>query len=97
MAFRFELVEEDTGGYFELYADGHEKRQGVMSFSRAGEGLWIINHTGVRPEAQGTGAAAALVRQGVEIARARNIKVMPLCPYARAQFQRHPEYADVLR
>ena len=97
MTFRIELAEEETGGAFELYVDGDDARHGEMTFSKAGAGLWIIDHTGVRPDTQGTGAAAALVRHGVETARARGIKIMPLCPYARAQFARHPEYADVLK
>jgi hypothetical protein len=39
----------------------------------------------------------ALVRQAVEYARERGIKILPLCPFAAAQFKRHPEWADVLK
>lgn len=96
-AFRIELREEETGGVFEVFADGRDAPAGEMTFSKTGDHLWIIDHTGVRPPLQGTGAAAALVRRGVEEARKRGIRIYPLCPYARSQFRRHPEYGDVLK
>ncbi|TIW42998.1 MAG: N-acetyltransferase, partial [Mesorhizobium sp.] len=33
----------------------------------------------------------------VEDARAAGKKIIPLCPFANAQFRRHPEWADVLK
>jgi predicted GNAT family acetyltransferase len=32
----------------------------------------------------------------VEDARAEGKTVLPLCPFAAAQFKRHPDWADVL-
>jgi predicted GNAT family acetyltransferase len=37
------------------------------------------------------------VRQGVEDARRDGIVIIPLCPFAKAQIERHPEWQDVLR
>ncbi|WP_371823374.1 GNAT family N-acetyltransferase [Paracoccus sp. Z118] len=39
----------------------------------------------------------ALVRRAVEDARAGGRSIVPLCPFAKAQFQRHPEWHDVLK
>ncbi len=43
------------------------------------------------------GAGLRLVTRAVEDARAAGKKIIPLCPFAAAQFRRHPEWADVLR
>ena len=34
---------------------------------------------------------------GLEDARAAGKKIIPLCPFAAAQFRRHPEWSDLLR
>ena len=42
-------------------------------------------------------ARARLVTRAVEDARAAGKKIIPLCPFANAQFRRHQEWADVLK
>jgi predicted GNAT family acetyltransferase len=37
-----------------------------------------------------------LVKTAVEFARAHDIKIIPLCPFANSVFKRKPEFADVL-
>jgi uncharacterized protein len=37
------------------------------------------------------------VTRAVEDMRAAGKKIIPLCPFAKAQFQRHKEWADVLK
>ncbi|RUV54291.1 N-acetyltransferase, partial [Mesorhizobium sp. M1A.F.Ca.IN.022.02.1.1] len=46
---------------------------------------------------RGQGAGLRLVARAVEDARAAGKKIIPLCPFANAQFRRHPEWADVLK
>lgn len=67
-----------------------------LTFSRAGERLVILDHTGVPDAFRGTGVGRALVARAVEDARAEGWKIVPLCPFAAAQFRGHPEWADVL-
>jgi len=77
-----------------LYRVGEDEAQ--MTYSRAGQTLIIIDHTEVPPAFRGTGAGLALVARAVEDARAAGLRILPLCPFAAAQFRRHPEWADVL-
>jgi uncharacterized protein len=44
---------------------------------------------------RGTGAAAALVAQMVDDARHNGFRIIPLCPYVRAQYTKHPDWVDV--
>ncbi|WP_448951047.1 GNAT family N-acetyltransferase [Labrys neptuniae] len=45
---------------------------------------------------RGTGAAAALVAYMVAEARKNHFRILPLCPYVRAQYRKHPDWADVM-
>ena len=91
----FDIRKEDgpTGGRYVVVVDGYEAE---MTYSKAGTSRIIIDHTGVPKELAGRGVGVALVRRGVEDARAAGIKIIPLCPFAKAQIERHKEWQDVL-
>ena len=67
-----------------------------LTFSRASEKLIIIDHTGVPDAYRGQKVGVALVERAVEDARKGGYKILPLCPFAAAQFRRHTDWADVL-
>jgi predicted GNAT family acetyltransferase len=68
-----------------------------MTFTKVGEHLIIIDHTDVPEVFRGQGVGVRLVARAVEDARAAGKKIIPLCPFANAQFRRHKEWADVLK
>lgn len=68
-----------------------------MTFSKVGDTQIIIDHTEVPDAFRGQGVGLSLVTRAVEDARAAGKTIIPLCPFANAQFRRHPEWADVLR
>ena len=68
-----------------------------LTFARARPDLVIADHTFAPDSLRGTGAAAALVERLIADARADQFKVIPQCPYIKAQYQKHPEWADVMR
>jgi predicted GNAT family acetyltransferase len=76
------------------YDDGKEIGECVFSPS---ESLWIISHTVVADGYEGKGIAAGLVEKVVQEARNKGIKIFPLCPFAKKEFEKKPEYQDVLR
>ncbi len=67
-----------------------------MTYSRASDRLVIIDNTSVPDACRGQGVGAALVAHAVAAARRGGWKILPLCPFAAAQFRRHPEWQDVL-
>ena len=91
----FDIRKEDgpTGGRYVVVVDGHEAE---MTYSKAGTSRIIIDHTGVPKALAGRGVGVALVQRGVEDARAAGIKIIPLCPFAKAQIEKHKEWQDVL-
>lgn len=56
----------------------------------------IIEHTEVSDELKGQNAGYQLVHTAVEYARRNNIKIIPLCPFAKSVFDKKPEFHDVL-
>ena len=68
-----------------------------LTFSRTSPALVIADHTDAPDSMRGMGASQALVNRLIADARAEGFKIIPLCPYVKAQYQRHPEWADTLQ
>lgn len=83
-----------TKGKFYIEADGQEAA--AMHYVWAGDKKMIIDHTEVNEAFEGRGLGKQLFKAMVAYARANNIKIVPLCPFAKALFDRMEEYRDVL-
>lgn len=86
--------ESDSKGSFYIEEDG--RRLAFMTYSKAGPSLIIIDHTEVSEALKGKNAGKQLVAAAVEHARKNDLKILPLCPFARSVFDRVKDYADVL-
>lgn len=82
------------GAFF--IADTTGDHLATMTYSRANESLIIIDHTDVAPSLAGQGVGRALLDALVDWARSSKTKVMPLCPFAKAQFGKDASIRDVL-
>ncbi|MEM6534318.1 MAG: GNAT family N-acetyltransferase [Pseudomonadota bacterium] len=91
-----QITREDgpTGGRYVTIVNGHEAE---MTYSRAGETRIIIDHTGVPRELGGMGVGKALVFEAVKDARKEGFKIIPLCPFAKAQIEKNADWQDVLQ
>lgn len=90
-----EITREDreTGGRYVARVGDHEAE---LTFSRAGESRRILDHTGVPDALRGQGVGQAVVARAVEDARADGVRLIPLCPFAKAEIGKHPDWQDVL-
>ena len=62
----------------------------------ASEQLMIIDHTEVSDGLRGKNVGYQLVHAAVDYARTHDIKILPLCPFAKAVFDKKAEeFADV--
>ncbi|MFT6872957.1 MAG: putative GNAT family acetyltransferase [Roseivirga sp.] len=93
MDFNILEKESETKGSFYI-VDGSETLA-EMTYSKAGQERIIIDHTEVSEVLRGKGAGVQLVAYAVEFVRKKGIKMLPLCPFAKATLQRHPEWKDV--
>ena len=87
-------IDESTNGYFVASDDG--KEAGRMSYTFAGNSKIIIDHTEVNDAYRGQSIGKRILMKIVEFARQNNIKIIPLCPFAKSVFDRTEEIRDVL-
>ncbi|MBK4216929.1 N-acetyltransferase [Paracoccus caeni] len=91
------VTKEDLDGRHGRYVARVEgiDAEAELVFTNRGPGKISADHTGAPDALRGTGAAAALVRALIDDARENSFVIIPLCPYVRAQYAKHPEWADV--
>ena len=81
VAGRYELIEADQIAYADYRLEG---------------GRLIIDYVFSPPALRGAGTAGRVMEGVVADARARNLKITPLCGYAAAWIRRHPDAVDLL-
>ncbi|MDJ0709023.1 MAG: GNAT family N-acetyltransferase [Woeseiaceae bacterium] len=92
------LIERSESGSKGRYEARLGDRDGVgeLTYSRLSETKIIADHTGVDESLRGMGVGKALVERLIADARKDGFTIVPLCPYVKAQYQRHPEWSDVI-
>lgn len=91
---KIEQFNREPKGFFKATID--EKEAGRMTYSWAGDNRIIIDHTEVNPEFKGQNVGKQMVLAAVDFARKNNIKILPLCPFAKSIFDRNADLHDVL-
>lgn len=91
-----EIKQQDNGikGRFYVVLDG--KQEAEMTYTYAGSHKLIIDHTEVGEKLKGQGVGYKLVEAAVMFMREKDIKAIPLCPFAKAVFEKKTEYSDRL-
>ena len=90
-----EIEAREHGGRYVARIEG-APGEAELVFTTRGPGLVSADHTFAPDTMRGTGVAAALVERLIADARAQGFKIIPLCPYVRAQYARHPQWRDVI-
>ena len=90
------LEDSASRGRYIARLDGIDA-EAELTYSRASPTLIIADHTGVPDAFRGKGVGRALVTRMIKDARAEGFKIFALCPYVKAERQKHPEWADVFQ
>jgi predicted GNAT family acetyltransferase len=93
VAERIEVADAPERERYELSVDGE-----VVGFTsyRARPGLIAVLHTEVDEHFQGRGLGDRLIRGALEDARARDLEVLPFCPFVRVFIERHREFETLV-
>jgi uncharacterized protein len=78
---------------FEIQVENHVA---VLNYSQRGNTI-TFTHTGVPAELEGRGIGSQLARAGLEYAREKSFKVVPLCWFVAGYIERHPEYQSLVK
>lgn len=91
------VTREDGDGAqeFVLRVDG--ERLGSLDFTRPEPGTLRIEYVEVAPELRGSGLGRELVQAAVDWARDSDMKIVPICGYARAVIMRDPAMSKLLK
>lgn len=77
--------------------DDPKKPLAEMTIVLSGEKQLIIDHTMVSDQLRGQGVGDQLLAEVIQFARDKNLKIIPLCPFAKARMEKNKErYTDVL-
>lgn len=91
-----EIQHTDDGKKGRFYVVVEDEELAEMTYVWAGEDKFIIDHTFVDERLKGRGIGLQLVKAAVDMARNKNLFIIPLCPFAKATFDKKPELQDVL-
>ncbi|OZM81557.1 GNAT family N-acetyltransferase [Pseudonocardia sp. MH-G8] len=78
---------------FEIRVDG--TRAGLAAYA-AEDGAIRFTHTEIDDAYEGKGLGGTLVRGALDAVRARQLAVLPECPFVRRWIARHPDYVDLV-
>lgn len=91
---KIEIEDDGKKGRFAFFED--KTFAGEMTFTWVGATSIIIDHTGVEDQFRGKGVGEKMVLKSVDFARKREIKIIPLCPFAKSVFEKEEGISDVL-
>lgn len=92
---KIEIKETETKGFAQ--AKEEEAIAGKMTYSIPTSNFIIIDHTEVEPAFKRRGVGKQLLYKIVEMAREKNLKILPLCPFANKMFQKLTDIQDVFK
>lgn len=84
----------ETKGAFFIEKEG--ERIAELTYTKNGTYRIILDHTEVSDSHKGEGLGKKLVYHSADYARENDLKILPLCPFARTIFLRNKdEFSDV--
>ncbi|WP_425919312.1 GNAT family N-acetyltransferase [Acinetobacter sp. TSRC1-2] len=92
-----EIKQNDDGKKGEFYIGENHHHLAEMIYTWAGENVFIIEHTDVDDSLRGQGIGNKLLDCAVTFAREKNVKIIPLCPFAKSVFDKDSSIQDVLK
>lgn len=91
-----EIQHQFDGRRGSFFMEKEAKRLAEMVYVMAGPKKMIIEHTEVDESLKGQGIGLKLLEALVDFVRKEEIKVIPLCPFAKATFKKRMDLQDVL-
>ena len=90
------IQHKDEGGKGMFYVEENGNTLAELVYSIPSTDKIIIEHTEVDDSLSGQGVGKQLVEAALDYARANNVKIIPLCTFAKSVFEKEIEWQDVL-
>ncbi|HNF95349.1 MAG TPA: GNAT family N-acetyltransferase [Anaerolineales bacterium] len=90
---KLEVIHNPTESRFEIRLDGQLAK---LDYVEDGDSI-VMTHVGVPMEFRGHGIAAIITKAGLDYAKAKSLRVIPMCSYVAAYLRRNPQYIELTR
>ncbi len=87
-----QVIDNTSKNRFELDING---KIAFATYRREGAILYLP-HVESPPSLRGSGAAGRLMQGIIDLARAQDLRIVPICSYAAAWMRRHSESQDLM-
>lgn len=78
---------------FEAWIEGQLAK---LDYMEDGDTI-VMTHVGVPVEYRGHGLAGRITQSALEYAKAKSLRVIPMCSYVAAYIRRNPQYVELTR
>jgi predicted GNAT family acetyltransferase len=89
---KLEVIHNPAESRFETWVDGQLAK---LDYSEDGNTI-VMMHVGVPYEFRGHGVAGVITKAGLEYAKAKSLRVIPMCSYVAAYIRRNPQYIPLV-
>ena len=86
-----EVIHNPAENRFEAWVDGQLAKLDYMEDG----GTIVMTHVGVPYEFRGNGVAGKITQAGLDYAKAKSLRVIPMCSYVAAYIRRNPQYREL--
>jgi hypothetical protein len=90
---KLEVVHNPAENRFEVQING---QIGKLDYTQEGNTI-VMTHVGVPMEFRGHGIAAIITKAGLEYAKSKSLRVIPMCSYVASYIRRNPQYVELTR
>lgn len=90
---KLEVTHNPAENRFEAWIAGQLAK---LDYMENGDTI-VMTHVGVPYEFRGHGVAGAITKAGLEYARSKSLRVIPMCSYVAAYIRRNPQYVELTR
>jgi predicted GNAT family acetyltransferase len=91
-----EIQQRDNAEKGAFFIRENDQLLAEMSYVWSGDKRIIIDHTEVDSSLKGQGIGKKLFDRVIAFAREKNLKVLPLCPFAKSVFDKDTSLKDLL-
>ncbi|GAB1469647.1 GNAT family N-acetyltransferase [Chloroflexota bacterium] len=90
---KIEIINNPAENRFEAHVNGQLAK---LDYIERSDSI-VMTHVGVPYEFRGLGLAGKITQAGLEYAKAKSLRVIPMCTYVVAYLRRHPEYQELTK
>ena len=93
MEENLKVVHNPEQNRFEVELEGQIAK---LDYMEDGDTI-VMMHVGVPYEFRGHGVAGVITKAGLEYAKSKSLRVIPMCSYVAAYIRRNPQYAELTK